>query len=167
MGVLLDGFPTWSQNADPDPSGFADPFAATDCGEECCSIVLFAQMHTYTTAGQVRRAMPGHEKQGETTADDIAHYLEEAGLFPMSLHRNSAQLKSFLKYSLDRDMPSIVLGNFISPTVLHWVVVIGYGDDHCLYIDPWYGRLDAKHWKDFLALAEGDVVLSRTRDQAR
>lgn len=166
MGVVLDGFPTWSQNADPQSDGTQDPFATTMCGEECCSIVQMGQTMEYRTESQVRDAMPGHQGHGETTAADLAGYLESVGLYPLVQQRSAGSLKSFLKYALDRGMPCIVLGHFLSPNVLHWVVVIGYGDDHCLFIDPWYGRLDARHWRPFLGLCEGDVVVSRTRSQA-
>lgn len=158
MGVMLDGYPTWSQNADPMPDGTSDPFAATDCGEECCSIVLYGQMRKYTTAGQIRQQIPGHAQRGETTAADLASYLTSEGLYPLVQQTKADGLKTLLKRSVANDMPCIALGHFLSPNVLHWVVVIGYGDDHCLYVDPWYGRLDAKHWSPFLSLCTGDVV---------
>lgn len=166
MGVMLDGFPTWSQNADPEPNGQADPFAATDCGEECCSIVLYGQMKAYTTAGQVRRMMQGHSDHGETTSNDIAFFLENAGTYPLTQYKVGADLKAAIKRAVNAGSPVITLGHFLSPNVLHWVVVIGFGNDHVLYIDPWYGRLEARHWLPFLGLCAGQHVVSRTRSQA-
>lgn len=163
MGRVLDGFPTWSQNRDPNPDGSADPFASTSCGEECCSIVLYGLRREYTTAGQVRDAMPGHADHGETTAADLVGFLSRRGLFPLAQYVPGDGLKDLIRKGIDSTWPIIVLGNFVAPTVLHWVVVIGYGDDHALFIDPWYGRLEALHWSSFLAVCQDTVVTVMAR----
>lgn len=54
--------------------------------------------------------------------------------------------------------PSILLGKWISPNVLHWVVGIGYGNDALLAMDPWTGMLTAYRWRVVALLATGDVV---------
>lgn len=165
MGKTLDGYPTWNQRHDPDASGKEDAFSTTDCGEECCSIVLYALLRVYTTESQVRAAMPGHQDHGETTAADIDLYLSKAGLYPLLSEQPAELLKSALKGSVDAGMPSICLGYYVDTTILHWVVVIGYGNDHVIYVDPWYGDMLCSGWSVFLAHSTGTRIEVGKRSQ--
>lgn len=158
MGLTLDGYPTWSQNADPDPTLGTDPYERTDCGEECCAIVQFGAGLGYVTETQVRDAMPGHGGHGETTGSDIATYLESIGLVAASIAIAPQILQLYIKKRVALGRPLILLGYWVVPTVLHWVVVIGYGNDHMFYIDVWDGRVKALHWKQVRALYFGTGV---------
>lgn len=158
MGRTLDGYPTWSQNADPDPTQGADPFAVTDCGEECCSIIQFALGLGYTTETQVRERMPGHSGHGETSAADIADYLEGVGCRVLHLAAAGESLQMLVKAYISIGAPVVLLGNWVSPNVLHWVIAIGYGNDHLLYLDPWDGRMKAIHWSSARTLYKGSFI---------
>lgn len=158
MGKTLDGFPTWCQLRDPLPSGATDPFQAQDCGEECCSIVQYALTGVYTTEEQVRHAMPGHELVALTTGFDLVEYLKKVNVGAELTQLTSAQLQAEVKRSVGLEMAEILLGHWVSASALHWVVAIGYGNDHLLYIDPWYGEMRAMHWADAKARFDGQGV---------
>lgn len=158
MGLTLDGYPTWNQNNDPDPTQGADPFASTDCGEECCAIVQYGLGQGYVTETQVRERMPDHQGRGETSGTDIANYLSGVGVRAQRLVVAPNNVEATIKASIGTRLPCIVLGRFVSPTVLHWVVAVGYGNDHLLYNDPWDGRMKAMHWLHVIALFAGEIV---------
>lgn len=161
-GLILDGYPTWNQNRDPKPDGSQDPFATTDCGEECCAILLYALKGEYLTETQVREAMPGHSDHGETTPLDLVTFLKTRFRDGSSFTLGKSTFKSYLKSLIRNGAPAISLGYYISPSRLHWVVVVGFGNDHVVCIDPWYGRMVAWHWSQFLAASVGTVVVAAT-----
>lgn len=158
MGATLDGYPTWNQNSDPDPTQGADPFATTDCGEECCAIVQYGMGQGYVTETQVRERMPDHQGRGQTSGMDIAGYLNSVGVRAQRLVVAPNNLNMTIRMHVAARLPCILLGNFVSPTVLHWVVAVGYGNDHLLYNDPWDGRMKAMHWEHVKSLFAGEVV---------
>lgn len=161
MGKTLDGYPTWNQNADPDAKLGADPYAASDCGEECCAIVQYGSGKGYVSETQVRQAMPGHEMHGETSGDDIASYLSTVGVPASRIAISTNALEVSVKVGIAQGLPSILLGYWVSPTTLHWVVAIGYGNDHLIYLDPWDGRQKCLHWKAARLLYAGTLVQVR------
>lgn len=158
MGKTLDGFPTWCQLRDPLPSGVSDPFAAQDCGEESCSIVEYAFTGKYTTEEQVRHEMPGHESSAPTTGFDLVQYLRKVGVGSEVTQITAANLQAEVKLGVRLGRCAILLGNWVSASALHWVVAIGYGNDHMLYVDPWYGEMRAMHWADARARFHEQVV---------
>lgn len=152
----------WSQNADPDANGFVDAYFTADCGEECCSIVQFALGRGYTHEADVRLAMPGHRDHGQTTGPDLAAYLQSVGLKAQYIGSGYSETREAVKHHIDRSRPCILLGYWLSKSILHWVVVIGHGNGHMLYIDPWDAQLKAIPWSRAGALyAGGYVVVDR------
>lgn len=158
MGLTLEGFPTWCQLRDPLPSGVSDPFATQDCGEECCSIVQYALTGTYTTEEQVRHAMPGHEMSALTSGFDLVTYLKSVGVGSELSQLPQDGLQAEVKLGIRLGRCAILLGYWVSVSALHWVIAIGFGNDHMLYIDPWYGEMRAMHWADARARFRGQVV---------
>jgi ABC-type bacteriocin/lantibiotic exporter with double-glycine peptidase domain len=166
VGRILDGFPLWSQNADPGAGGIVDAYYTADCGEECCSIVQRALGAGYTTEGDIRRAMPGHKDHGETTGPDLVAYLQSAHIHATYKEGTPPAARAGIPLEIRRGSPCIALGYWLSSRILHWVVVIGYGNDHCFYIDPWDGQLKAVRWNRFMALSAGGYVVASRQNSS-
>lgn len=159
MGKLLDGFPYWSQLRDPSPSTHAlDPYATTDCGEECVSIVIKRETREYTWAGQLRLELGPGRTDGRTDGVDLAHLLTKHHV-PAERHADKlAGLHSTVITEVEHGRASILLGRWLIPTELHWVVAIGYGNGAMLCMEPWKGELVAYRWQVVHSLATGEVV---------
>jgi hypothetical protein len=159
LGKTLDGFPWWSQITDPDPRTHKpDIYATTDCGEEVSSIWIAGKTGLYTDAADLRRGLPGNRTNGITNGDDIVTMLGSKGI---QARINSWSLdiyQSRVRAEIDRGEPVGLLGYWIDPAVLHWVLGLGYGNGALLALDPWAGKLTAYGWSYVRSVATGDVV---------
>lgn len=159
MGLLLDGFPWWSQLTDPDPTtGRPDVQAANDCGEECVSMWIAQATKKYTDAADLRRSLAHKDGHGQTTGAELVLLLAEHGIPAVSIGSQLSELRATIKEHLTAGSPCIVLGTWLAPGVLHWVLAIGFGNDALLVMEPWSGRLTAYRWLVVNSVATGDVV---------
>lgn len=159
MGKLLDGFPWWSQQFDPDPrTGRPDIFASTDCGEETVSIWIAGRTKKYTDAADLRRMLKGDRIDGRTTSEDLAYLLNEHGLPSAPVQAPVHNLRLSLRHEIDMGLPAAVLGNFLLPTELHWLLMVGYGNNAMIAMEPWWGKLTAYRWDTVYSVATGDYV---------
>lgn len=159
MGKLLDGFPWWSQQFDPDPrTGRPDIFASTDCGEEAVSIWIAGRKKEYTDAADLRRMLKGDRVDGTTSGGDLAHLLTEHGLPSFPVQTPIHNLRLNIRHEIDQGLPVAVLGYWLLPTELHWVLGIGYGNNAFLAMEPWWGKLTAYRWDSVYSVATGDYV---------
>lgn len=159
MGRLLDGYPWWGQLKDPDPTtGLPDTAATTDCGEECFSIMLYGLRKRYTDAADLRRQLHKPPDDGRTTGRQLVQLGQLHGLSLCDVTRDQAGMKALIRGDVDRGYPVIVLGRWLLPTVLHWYLAIGYGNDALLAMDPWQGLLVARRWNVVASLASGEAV---------
>lgn len=165
MGLTLDNYPCWSQNADPDPDGQADPFASTDCGWEACSIVIRGRTGEYTAEGTLRRESGTHDDHGATIAGDLVTCLHRHGVMAVGLQVPFDTLRFSVKQAITKGVPVILLGRFVDPAVLHWIVAIGFGNDHLIYVDPWDGRMKCLRWGAVESLYAGALVRVASRDK--
>lgn len=159
MGTILDGYPWWSQLLDPDPrTGRPDVWAATDCGEECVSVWLMGSKGLYTAAADLRRALTGNRVDGRTTGADLAYLLHVKGVKGQEMVPGPRGIKNAVRLAVARSSPVAILGRWIDPGILHWVLGIGYGDDALIAMEPWAGKLAAYRWVVVESLATGDLV---------
>lgn len=159
MGRVLDGYPWWSQRLDTDPSTHVlDPYWAQDCGEECVAIVVMAKTRRYLTEQQVRNAIPGHQTTGLTTPSDLQLALQYYGVVSKHYLDAVESVKSAVVEQVDIGRPTLLLGHWIDPAVLHWVVAIGYGNGALFVLEPWAGRVAAYSWGEVHSRATGDEL---------
>lgn len=159
MGTLLDGYPWWSQLRDPSPvTHQTDPYATTDCGEECCSILIRGRTGEYTWAGGLRQELPDHSMTGRTDSSDLVQLLKNHSVYAERYTTVIGQLRDVVARDIEKGRPCILLGRWLVPTVLHWVLAIGYGNGALLAMEPWQGIVRAWSWHDVQSLATGDVV---------
>lgn len=159
MGKVLDGFPWWSQLTDPDPRTHRpDVFATTDCGEEVVSIWIAGKTGRYTAAADLRRDLPGVRADGRTTGQDLANLLAGYTIVALDDMLPPRALKAAVHRNIDQERPIALLGRWIDPDVLHWILGIGYGNDALLAMEPWTGRLVAYRWMVVESLATGETV---------
>lgn len=159
MGKTLDGYPWWSQNTDPDPrTGKPDIYAATDCGEETVSIWIAGRKKEYTDAADLRRALKGERSDGRTSGDDLAYLLGLHNLPATAVRAGIPDLHSSLRHEIDQGLPVAVLGNWILITELHWLLMVGYGNNALISMEPWRGALTAYRWDTVYSRATGDYV---------
>lgn len=163
MGTILDGYPWWSQLTDPDPrTGRPDVFATTDCGEEVVSIWLMGKTRLYTDAADLRRMLPQPRIDGRTTAADLIGLLERHGEPAEGVQVGAIAIKAAVHEQVALLEPLAILGNWIRPDVLHWVLGMGYGNDALVAMEPWTGRMVAYRWAVVHSLATGTVVQHRS-----
>lgn len=163
MGKTLDGYPWWSQLTDPaGGTGRADIYAATDCGEEAVSIWIAGKTGKYTDAGDLRMQLPGQRSSGVTSGSDLRYLLAKHGIGAETMAANVAALQGIVRDSVGKGEPVALLGRWLIPSELHWVLGIGYGNDALLAMDPWSGRLTAYRWPVVRSLATGDIVQAGT-----
>lgn len=159
MGQILDGYPWWSQLTDPDPrTGRPDVFASTDCGEEVVSIWTAGKTGKYTDAADLRRALPGPRVDGVTSGGDLVYLLSLAGILAEAGVLPVRSLKAAVHEDIGEGQPLAVLGRWVSPVVLHWILGVGFGNDAFVAMEPWSGRMAAYRWSVVSSLAIGTVV---------
>lgn len=158
MGKTLDNYPTWSQNADPSPDGPPDLFATTDCGWECCSIIIYGLTRVYTTEGTLRKEDSTAVDHGYTSPGQLVQCLTRHAITAQQLVVAPSRLKSLVKEYIDAGYPALALGHWIDPNILHWLVAVGYGNDHLLWLDVWSGKMVCSRWTWAEAFFAGSVV---------
>lgn len=155
---LQTSLPRWSQLTDRNPDGSLPAQRANDCGEESVAIVYRSTRGVETEADYLRYLIHGPGGAGQTTADDLLTLLRRAWYKPSSYIGQVDQGMVYLKAAIAAQHPVIVLGRWVSPDVLHWVVVAAVGEVHVDYLDPWYGELRTITIADFQAKYAGAMV---------
>lgn len=155
--------PHWSQLRDTMGFYGTDQNASLDCGEECCSLLVFSTRGIEVPAGYIRWLIGVPEGLG-TTGNDLAGYLRregyhnarvrwpasDAGWLAIGLHVREGRL-------------CIMLGHWLSPDVGHWMVPLAQSRDTLLVSDPWSGahRTVTRHF--FTERFEGQIVEVQAR----
>jgi hypothetical protein len=152
--------PRWDQLNDPDANGGLDPLRTNDCGEECAAELLYYWTGQEVSAFQIRLDLPGHAESAQTTGADIAGYLRSRGIPAMRHEVPPGRYRKLIGRQLESGSPCALLGYWIAPNILHWVVAKGYGQGLLVYNDPWGGVVQERSWQWVLAHAEGTVVLT-------
>jgi hypothetical protein len=142
--------PAWNQHNDPNPDGQPDPWWAEDCGEQCIAMVVYACRGIEVPQGVVRAQMHGPSGKGLSSPDDLLAQLKRWRFDATSHPLPSADALTYVKNAVAAGRPSIVLGHWVAPAVLHWAVVVEVTPDGVTWNDPWTGGqrgLSAEHWQ--------------------
>lgn len=158
MGKILDGYPYWTQQDDPDSTGRQDQFSTQDCGWEACSIVIKGLLGEVTNEGDLRREDPTAVSHGTTVGAQLVACLARHRVTAVRHTMFPLPARAAIKVGIDNGFPSVYLGFWVAPTVLHWIVCLGYGNDSLVYMDPWDGQLKAMRWNVVASKAFGEVV---------
>lgn len=158
MGSLSD-IPAWNQNRDPLPDGQEDPYHDTDCGEECAAMRIYYRTGVELPAGVLRELIPGHARRGETSGMDLVGVMRLFGLSPVYKRVATDAVQLLLGEAVRKGIPAIVLGTWVAPTVLHWVLVVGADGGGVWVNDPWGGVRRYIPWGIFLHRYAGECIV--------
>lgn len=150
--------PHWDQLYDPDQYGPADSAAATDCGEECVAEVVMSIHGQVVTERQVRERLGLPGSDGRSSAAQLAEVLSGYAVMAMPEYPVASGLRDVLRAQLAVNHLSLVLGYYVGPTALHWVVVRQSIGGRVRFNDPWGGLLREESWVWFLRWYGGSVV---------
>lgn len=155
--------PLWNQLNDPLPDGNQDPFASTDCGEECVAMVGgaygFGGVCGYA-AGQVRVIIRRGNIGGIglSTPSDLVYGLKACFKLNATIISGSwAMCESVLKAVIPARRPVILLGNWDGAP--HWVVCCAVNNEGLASLDPWGGYVRHDTWEDAARLYDGSAVV--------
>lgn len=157
-GSLLD-IPTWDQNRDPLPDGQQDPFHATDCGEECAAMRIYYRTGIELPAGVLRTLIPDKTQTGATTGPELVRLMRQFGLRPVWLRVTVDAIQGQCQRSVTLNVPPIVLGNWVAPTVPHWILLVDAMATGVVVNDPWGGRRYFLPWNLFLQRYLGECIV--------
>ena len=131
--------PVVGQNVAKLPDGSLDPAHATDCGEACLSSALRACWGMNLTPGCIRQSLGLGEGDGSSSAEMLRTWWELTGrkadttsFGPSVLWSGLAKLRHYGRYAM-------LLGNWVDPSVLHWVLAYERGTAAVSVMGPWGG----------------------------
>jgi len=165
--AVVRPYPLWNQNDDPLPTGALPSQGYNECGEECCAEVIMAQHGVEVEADALRAQLRGPGGQALTTAGDLVKILGRNNVGAVALAPGQGELQGVIAAAAAEGRPTIVLGRWISPDVLHWVLVTTADAGGCQYNDPWGGVRRAVTWDELRAKYAGSLVeVTRRPDPA-
>jgi hypothetical protein len=150
--------PLWNQLADPLPTGALPQYGYEECGEECVAEVIYAQHGVAVEADWLRYQLGGPARRGLTTAADLQRLLALANVAALVAEPPAAALPAELQRICGAGRMAIVLGAWITPGVLHWVLVTRADAQGVGYNDPWGGVRRTAAYRDLGARYAGALV---------
>ena len=132
--------PQWDQLNDPLPTGQADPYAATDCGEECVAEIVYAVRGVPLSAGDVRYLLGGPARIGLTNAADLVRALGICHVRAEAHSHAWDQAMPVIQTAVRDNRYAIALGDWDAPNMLHWVNISSAGSVGMMVSDPWHGK---------------------------
>lgn len=84
--------------------------------------------------------IPGHQTYGQTTGPELVKVMHVLGLSPVIKYAAMNAVLQTVRRAVTAGVPPIVLGNWVSPSILHWVLVVGASDIGWVVNDPWGGQ---------------------------
>lgn len=136
-GTPLTPPPIVGQNIAVDPDGTIDPDAATDCGESCVSSVLQVATSYSIPPGCIREAMHGPRGLGLTSADDLTRFLQQMAVSSYRSALSADEYWDALSRLRHYGQYRVILGNWVSDELLHWVVAYERSSTGVWVMDPW------------------------------
>lgn len=150
--------PRWDQNNDRLPDGSLDRYSSTDCGEECVAEVVYAVRGVPLTAGDVRYLLGGAQRIGTTSGRDLVQALAVCHIPAKSVDLDSTAAQASVLGVFQDGRFSVALGEWVTPGMLHWVLIRRADATGILFNDPWGGRQRSLTWQDFQRLYKGVLV---------
>jgi len=152
------GVPVSDQTSELLPDLQLDPYWATDCGETCISDLLMAYGFPRIPAGVIRTQLGSQAAGGYTTAEALCAALKLYGVPADPYRLDGTQLMAWLQDMFTKKEGGIVLGRWISPSLLHWRVPIRADRQGVLWNETWGGIQLSTSWSDVLPRYEGTLV---------
>jgi hypothetical protein len=166
-GGLVRAYPVWDQLRDPLPTGTLPGGRYDECGEECCSMVIQQQHGVEVSADALRAQLGGARRGPLTDGPDLVRILGRANVGAELHPWPPADAPGHVRASVAAGRGVIALGHWISPTVLHWVLITTADNNHAGYNDPWGGVRASMTWAQFGERYAGEMVtITRTADAA-
>jgi hypothetical protein len=158
--------PVWNQLQDPLPTGALPAWRFEECGEECVAEVIYAQHGVEVMADALRAQLGGPGRRGLTTGADLVRLLNRNNVPATALAPPDGAVAAQIQACTMAGGLVIVLGRWVSPTVLHWVLVTRADTNGCGANDPWGGVRRTWVWSEFEAAYAGEIVAVRRRPDA-
>lgn len=165
-GALARPAPLWNQLADPLPTGALPAWRYEECGEECVAEVIYAQHGVEVLADALRAQLGGPGRRGLTTGADLVRVLNRNNVPATALAPPDGAVAAQIQACCTAGGLVIVLGRWVSPTVLHWVLVTRADQAGCGANDPWGGTRRTWAWSDFESAYAGEIVAVRRKPDA-
>lgn len=164
-GGAAVGIPSYDQLHDPLPDGSLPAGRFNECGEECCADIIRWVHGVEVSADALRSLLWGPRGHEITDAVDLAAILAHANVASEVGTQDAVAVKKYLLDVVPRSHPVIVLGNWVSPGVPHWVVVYNCSANGVTVNDPWGGRRYNLSWEAFARLyLNSNVTVQRLPD---
>lgn len=110
------------------------------------------------SAFEIREELGGHLQDARTTGADLAAYLHKRGVRANAIEPGTAQVRSLLHSEVYGGHPGAILGAYVAPGFLHWILYRAAGNGLVGYNDPWTDSFQIRHWGWLLARYAGQVV---------
>jgi hypothetical protein len=150
--------PAWDQLHDPLPDGSLPPLRVNECGEECVAEVVYWVHGVEVSADAIRAAAISLAGGALTNAADLVAMLARCNVRAVAEVPQTAVIEKFLLNVVLARRLVIVLGDWVSKSVPHWVIVYNASPNGVTVSDPWGGRRYNIAWPDFKRLYLGAVV---------
>lgn len=150
--------PLYDQLRDPLPDGGLPAGRYNECGEECCSMVIHQQHGVEVSADALRAQLGGPGRAPITDGPDLVKILGHNNVAAGIHGWTAAEAPAHITASCAAGRSVIVLGRWLSPTVLHWVLVTTADATGIGYNDPWGGVRGAATWELFGQRYGGQLV---------
>lgn len=157
-GAAVRPAPLWNQLQDPLSTGVLPVQRYQECGEECCAEVIYQQHGVEVSADALRSQLRGPQGQALTSGQDLVKILKRNNVSADMRTWPVDQAPLHLRESAAAGRAVIVLGRWISPTVLHWVLVTAADATGIGYNDPWGGLRQVATWEAFSERYGGQLV---------
>lgn len=159
-GLALRSAPRWNQLADPLSDGTLAPQRFNECGEECAAMEIARQHGVPLSADALRFLLGGAARAPITSAADLVRVMALCNVPAVSRDVAASAIAGELQACTAAGGVAIVLGNWVDPHVLHWILVTRADGAGCSANDPWGGRRRSWTWEAFRPLYAGEFVRS-------
>lgn len=125
-------------------------------------MLLYRWRRRELSAFDIRQQMPGHGHDARTTGEDIASWLRRQGVVSNAVYLEVGRIRALIHDEVGHGRPGCILGTFIMPGVLHWIVYRGAGDGQVGINDPWFDQYRKASWGWLLSRYAGQVVTTKS-----
>lgn len=114
------------------------------------------------SAFEIRLEIPGHAHDARTTAEDISNWLRRQHIAADAVHLEARGVRTLIHDQVGHRRPGCILGEYVAPGHLHWIVYRGAGDGHVGINDPWFDQYRKASWGWLLQRYAGALVTTRS-----
>jgi hypothetical protein len=130
-------------------------------------MVIYQQHGVEVAADALRAQIHGAQGGALTTGDDLVKILARNNVAAQLRTWPGDQAPAHILESAAAGRAVILLGRWLAPTVLHWVLAVGADNAGITYHDPWGGFRLQVPWATFAERYAGQLVtITRAPDPA-